>query len=447
MLTVICYILGFGVNVLSNVVIYIILASIIKPKVSANMIIFVLVLELYLQVFLKSYVYTKAWQVDLSAIFLQILVVIIFFEGKWYEKMLAFVVSFVNLLIADGFTSSLVFGYLGMDYEVIIGYTQRSMLIRTLTLVIEFIVGYATVIILKPVKHVIFEKRSVPLFGLFLTQAATIFLFCTMLFRQEFSLLIVNWSYVFMFLFVDIYLIQTIGEMELRHKSQERLEYMQQRDENVRQYYRQLTSKFRDTADLRREYEEKLNQVYEKLGFEREAEKQELSANQVAATAEREEQNHLGVREIADKIIETKTAEMEAKDISYDVEMEFPDDLDMELIDLSSLLNNLFDNAMEAVEFCHAELKDTGEMRSEYPQIKGVTYQEGDAFVIDVENVKSSRQKVVEVNKHYRTSKQDSTGHGYGLQIVERIAKKYRGEMKVSYKKDSFRNKVLIRAI
>ena len=237
------------------------------------------------------------------------------------------------------------------------------------------------------------------------------------------------------------------GEMELRHKSQERLEYMQQRDENVRQYYRQLTSKFRDTADLRREYEEKLNQVYEKLGFEREAEKQELSANQVAATAEREEQNHLGVREIADKIIETKTAEMEAKDISYDVEMEFPDDLDMELIDLSSLLNNLFDNAMEAVEFCHAELKDTGEMRSEYPQIKGVTYQEGDAFVIDVENVKSSRQKVVEVNKHYRTSKQDSTGHGYGLQIVERIAKKYRGEMKVSYKKDSFRNKVLIRAI
>jgi hypothetical protein len=68
-------------------------------------------------------------------------------------------------------------------------------------------------------------------------------------------------------------------------------------------------------------------------------------------------------------------------------------------------------------------------------------------LVLEFENIKSVSNKINKLEDKYITSKQDSSAHGYGMQIIERIAKKYNGEMNATYSSESFRNTVVLRDV
>lgn len=114
---------------------------------------------------------------------------------------------------------------------------------------------------------------------------------------------------------------------------------------------------------------------------------------------------------IADAVLYGKATEASAAGISFSVQAALPENLNIQEIDLASLLTNLLDNALTAA------------VQAEQPFVEVHLREKAGTILIRVRNS-------LAVNEHpdlRRTNKQDKHLHGLGLQIVDTICKKYEG--------------------
>lgn len=92
-----------------------------------------------------------------------------------------------------------------------------------------------------------------------------------------------------------------------------------------------------------------------------------------------------------------------------------PEHININDIDLISLYTNLFDNAIEACQHVNE-------------QEKVIIIQSRvihDHLVIDIKNSYNS----VFIKPHFFTTKKDTIHHGFGMQIINMIIKKYHGTL------------------
>ncbi len=108
----------------------------------------------------------------------------------------------------------------------------------------------------------------------------------------------------------------------------------------------------------------------------------------------------------------------------------FPDD------ELCSVLTNLLDNAMEECRRIKAE-------RNDPPSIRLEIYPEADYLYIMCQNP-TSRTALTYWKEGLRSTKEDTAQHGYGTQIVARIAEKYSGWANYEIKDGCFAAKVMM---
>lgn len=115
----------------------------------------------------------------------------------------------------------------------------------------------------------------------------------------------------------------------------------------------------------------------------------------------------------ADVVISAKTAVCRSKNIRFDVKSVPLGVYKIEAADISSLLSNLLDNAIEAAE------------KSDEPFIKMNIFEHNAYLVIRVEN---SETEAVNCNgTRLKSTKNDGTLHGCGTEIIREIAEKYNG--------------------
>lgn len=67
---------------------------------------------------------------------------------------------------------------------------------------------------------------------------------------------------------------------------------------------------------------------------------------------------------------------------------------------------------------------------------------DGNQLNIKVKNSRSRKRRINKLGNKYLTSKNNKSTHGYGLQVIESIAKKYDGKMMISYGDGWFCNEV-----
>ena len=135
---------------------------------------------------------------------------------------------------------------------------------------------------------------------------------------------------------------------------------------------------------------------------------------------------------IADVVIASKSAVCRSKGIEFICKTESMDDLKMDLVDMSSLISNLLDNAIEAAE-------KTGS-----PYVKLDIFDHNAYHVIRVENRMSEENSALGGN-FPRTTKSEADLHGFGLKIIKDIAEKYGGNFVVKKDGDRFVATVLIK--
>lgn len=132
-----------------------------------------------------------------------------------------------------------------------------------------------------------------------------------------------------------------------------------------------------------------------------------------------------------DFIINTKNDRMQELFIDFKMEVQI-DDIPLDDADFVVLLGNLFDNAIEAAAKCPIE------NRWIMLQMQMVN----DMFLISMENVSNSIP--VQRKERFLTSKKDTGSHGWGIESIKHIVKKYGGTIDFIYDSLKFEVQIMI---
>ncbi|MDE6203972.1 MAG: GHKL domain-containing protein, partial [Lachnospiraceae bacterium] len=129
---------------------------------------------------------------------------------------------------------------------------------------------------------------------------------------------------------------------------------------------------------------------------------------------------------VTDVVISRKMRKMEEKDISFVCDFLFPEKLGISAFDISILLNNGLDNALEASE------------KEKQPFIHLSSYSKGNMFFIEIRNTFTGILKTKDGGNVFQTSKSDTSIHGLGIKNMRSCAEKYYGTLRCESRDGEF---------
>lgn len=131
---------------------------------------------------------------------------------------------------------------------------------------------------------------------------------------------------------------------------------------------------------------------------------------------------------LVDVILNDKAEEASMENIDFDIKAIIPPDISIEAIDLSSLLFNTIDNAIES----NLNLKE-----KKYIKLK--LYTKNNFLIYEIKNGynPSNNKNIYYNNKKYLSS-------GYGLEIIKDVVDKYHGNIEVDKIEDEFCVKLIL---
>lgn len=133
-----------------------------------------------------------------------------------------------------------------------------------------------------------------------------------------------------------------------------------------------------------------------------------------------------------DYLISSKMALAEQEQIKTRVNIEYPRNTNIRSVDLTTILGNLLDNALEASKTAPAHLR-----------FLNLTIRRINAMlIIKVEN--GYGDAPIENGGKLETSKADKSSHGWGLKSVQTAADRYDGTITTSYKDGVFQSVVTL---
>lgn len=133
-----------------------------------------------------------------------------------------------------------------------------------------------------------------------------------------------------------------------------------------------------------------------------------------------------------DYLISSKMALAEQEHIKTTVNIEYPHNTNIRSVDLTTILGNLLDNALEAVEIAPDNLR-----------FLNLTVRRINAMlIIKVEN--GCSEIPVHEDGKWLTSKTDKAFHGWGLKSVQSAAERYDGTINTEYKDSVFKSVVTL---
>ena len=133
-----------------------------------------------------------------------------------------------------------------------------------------------------------------------------------------------------------------------------------------------------------------------------------------------------------DYLISSKMALAEQEQIKTKVNIEYPHNTNIRSVDLTTILGNLLDNALEAAKTAPEGLR-----------FLNLTIRRINAMlIIKVENGYGNTP--VQENGELLTSKKDKVFHGWGLKSVQTAADRYDGTIRTDYKDHVFQSVVTL---
>lgn len=198
-----------------------------------------------------------------------------------------------------------------------------------------------------------------------------------------------------------------------------------------RAYYQQTVEELQKLNQTKKSYREQLEELYAMLWQEEDESKIQHALDDSDSQIKNSRLRRYCENAIVNAILSVKIQAAQKKDITCQVECAVPEDIALPPIDLCSLFTNLMDNAIEACEKIEGKeriLSIKCGMRGGYLAIKTENSYEG---------------QIKRRNGRIQTSKDDMKNHGYGLRLIEQIAKEHAGSVTIK-EDDLFRVTVVL---
>ncbi len=401
-----------------------------KQKYSTGVTIVTLVIANLFYMSIKKYAHFMVTFYIMYFVFM-ILISLIYFTGKWHQRLMGIIIYTIASLLPEMIDIQILLS-MGYTLDVVKNPpAELSLLLHTIGVFLEL---FLTLIILwaqKSVKYVMQIKKILPVLLLFGIQFIMILTYMIVCLQGHLKVDYMTAIYLCVEMFENFYIFQVLSELEVREQTKGKLEVMHRRNQEVEQYYQKLTSNLRNITELKEEYETKLKRIYQEFGLE------------YIPEVHAEQENDAGdihINSVAENILQKKKEELEKEGIDYRFEFTVPQEFSMDIMELSSLLNNLLDNAQEAVREYRkcAGCENRGFISLQTRVSDGY-------LILETENSRPDGRKLeMRDDRTYLSSKEEK-GHGYGLQIIRKIAEKYQGSMELQENGDRFKNIVRIR--
>lgn len=202
------------------------------------------------------------------------------------------------------------------------------------------------------------------------------------------------------------------------------LKITQTRNQLLEENYQALNDIYISNAKLYHDLNNHLNVLYQFLE-EGEMEEAKKYIREISQPIQKLTKTVWTGVDVVDVIISSKVEKMRNKGISWDINAEFPKNTSIQLYDLCTILSNLLDNAVEAVE-------RTGKQGNISLTIRKINY----FLMIRIAN--SCIGKNNSFDALPKTMKEDKTMHGWGLQNVRETVQKYGGTLKFKQEENQF---------
>ena len=134
---------------------------------------------------------------------------------------------------------------------------------------------------------------------------------------------------------------------------------------------------------------------------------------------------------VVDSILNFKLQTAEKEGIHVYTELRIPEDLNFPSFDMTIVLGNLLDNALQAVRKLE---------QGRYINLK-LKYTKG-TLIVKIEN--PFEGIILRKNGGFRSSKKDKSNHGIGLESVKSVVEKYNGAIEFKYIDNKFHVGVLL---
>ena len=138
---------------------------------------------------------------------------------------------------------------------------------------------------------------------------------------------------------------------------------------------------------------------------------------------------------VVDTVLRVKKKSAEEEKITFEIESDSLDKIELNDLELCAIFSNLLDNALEANRKGAAEAKKW---------IRLQCRRRGDMLVINMEN--ALFEKVQMVNGLPKTTKKEKESHGLGLLSIRRVVEQHGGWMKMEGKEGEFHTDLYLKA-
>ncbi|MDE7253131.1 MAG: GHKL domain-containing protein [Acetatifactor sp.] len=149
---------------------------------------------------------------------------------------------------------------------------------------------------------------------------------------------------------------------------------------------------------------------------------------------------------VTDVILQELKSEAEKRKIDFQTDFYYPTGTNINAFDVSVILNNALQNAMEHI--MNFPLENAG--KNETPHISVHSYHRNNAYMIEISNSCNGNLQWDEERGLPVTSKEKKDGHGYGqthgygLSNIRMVARKYSGDIAIDLKDDEFRLSIML---
>lgn len=241
-----------------------------------------------------------------------------------------------------------------------------------------------------------------------------------------------------------IVLFQNIKDQRQEEKQKEllagQMEDMKHHISRVEELYREIRSMKHDMGNH--------VQVLDKLSFqvaEKEEQGQIREQMQEYVSALKRQYSHVTEEirtgnPVTDVILMEKQREAEAKGIVFTCDFRYPQTGSVDAFDLSVILNNALENAIEAAEKVQScgEEDSRGEIGTLPGYVRIRSYMRKNTYMIEVVNNFNDKITIDTETNLPDTTKDHRESHGYGLRNIREVARKYYGEIDIETTGEEF---------
>ena len=222
----------------------------------------------------------------------------------------------------------------------------------------------------------------------------------------------------------------TMNTIKDAHQKAELLA-LEQQQKLQKEQNQALAQRRQQTLDLQQDMKQKL-EVYHTLMKEHDYDKASTCLETLTSNFQRERFRPVCNNNLINGILDSKRQQAAKRNIQTSFKLLFPEKMNIESSDLSSIFFNLMNNGIEACLNSQAA----------EPFIQITARQNANFLTIPMRNSKDPAQKF-----DHKTSKTDPWSHGFGLAIIEDIADRYDGSCQWIDQGDVFESVVMVSII